>query len=556
MSDSLRIPSDVFDTDLLCFLNPNRFEDNLTTEKVKLLHKICFCRLGKLGVQAHIDEMNFTEEECNIIIDNDWGNSVNLEIKARCCDILKKKENDKRKIIIKASDTYLEVFRLTEGMDYLERACSIRSFKQVNNDDFLKVLINEISTKTLKYPHWLSNIIEVLLKSYSIEKLSSLKNEIEKCAQEMRELKEYSKERDYIDILYLLKSISKQEQHKLKALSFEVEADSILNNKEENTFYPNLPDIYHKAYQEITKINSFEPDVHKRIRDKLISANKYFIEILSKAGLSYKNPFTEEQKRKIEKWIADEKWSSSMDFVASLSDIPFASKEDVFRYMDICRKASLFSSMMGTNRLDNKGNTVGIDSPENSLRTEAHIYYRQMILYTLWTYLDKAANMKLFIEEDWLFYIMKSEMPSFLQDEDRLVFWVKGLIAGFNKDFMTASHILTPQIEWALRSIAEAYHGSLVKLEEERQDEATLGTILKYLDNVMHEEIRFEIESFLQSGIDTNFRNKLSHGLLSSFEVMQSGIFLWWLCIKLFFDIDRIIIVDNDLKHGLTDMLD
>ena len=50
---------------------------------------------------------------------------------------------------------------------------------------------------------------------------------------------------------------------------------------------------------------------------------------------------------------------------------------------------------------------------------------------------------------------MKNRMPYFLQDEDRLIFWAKGLMSGFNKDFMTASHILIPQMEWALRSIAE-----------------------------------------------------------------------------------------------------
>ncbi len=542
MNDSFKIPSDIFDTDLLCFLNPNSFEDGLTIEKVKLLHKICICKISSFGTQVYIEDVNFTEDEYNIIISNDWQNSINVEVKARCCDILKKREKDKRAIIIKASDAYLEVFRLTEGMDYLERAASIRSFKQVNNDDFLKVALNEISTKTLKYPFWLSNIVKVLLKSYSIEKLSSLKVEIEKCVQKKRESKEYSKERDYIDILYLFNSIAKQEQHKLKALSFETEADETWNNQEENTFYPNLPDLYRNAYQEINKINSIEPDIHKRIREKLVSANKYFIEILSKAGISYKMPFLEEEKRKIEKWIADEKWESSLDFIALLCNIPFASKENIEQYMNISRKGSVLSSMMGTNRLDDKGNTIGLDNPENSLRTEAHIYYRQKILYTLWTCLDKAANIKLLIEEDMLFYIMRNKMPYFLQNEDRLIFWVKGLISGFNKDFMTASHILIPQIEWALRNIAETYHGSLVKLEEERQEEATLGTILKQLGNVMHEEIRFEIESFLQSGIDVNFRNKLSHGLLSSFEVMQNGIFLWWLCMKLFFDIDRLVI--------------
>lgn len=542
MNDSFKIPSDVFDTDLLCFLNPNRFEYDLTIEKVKLLHKICICKISSFGTQVHIEDENFTEEEYNIIISNDWQNSINIEVKARCCDILKKREKDKRAIIIKASDAYLQVFRSTGDMDYLERAASIRSFKQVNNDDFLKVALTEISIKTLKYPFWLSNIVKVLLKSYSVEKLSSLKVEIEKCVQEKRESKEYNKERDYIDILYLFNSVTKQEQHKLKALSFETEADEIWNNQGENTFYPNLPDLYHNAYQEINEINSIEPNIHKRILEKLIRANKYFVEILSKAGISYKMPFLEEEKKKIEKWIADEKWESSLDFIALLRNIPFASKENIEQYMNVSRKGSVLSSMMGTNRLDDKGNTIGLDDPENSLRTEAHIYYRQKILYTLWMCIDKAANMKLLMEEDMLFYIMKNRMPYFLQEEDRLIFLAKGLMSGFNKDFMTASHILIPQMEWALRSIAEAHHGSLVKLEEERQEEATLGTILKQLGNVMHEEIRFEMESFLQSGIDVNFRNKLSHGLLSSFEVMQYGIFLWWLCIKLFFDIDRIVI--------------
>lgn len=210
--------------------------------------------------------------------------------------------------------------------------------------------------------------------------------------------------------------------------------------------------------------------------------------------------------------------------------------------MAISRNGSILSSIMGTNRLDDKGNTIGIGNPENSLRTEAHIYYRQKILYALWMCMDKAASMQLLIEEDMLFYIMKNRMPYFLRDEDRLIFWAKGIMSGFNKDFMTASHILIPQIEWALRNIAEINHGSLVKLGEERQEEATLGAILKQLENVIDEEIRFEVESFLQSGIDVNFRNKLSHGLLSSFEIMQYGIFLWWLCIKLYFDIDRIVI--------------
>jgi hypothetical protein len=129
MNDHFKIPSDIFDTDLLCFLNPNRFEDDLIIEKVKLLHKICICKISNFGTQVHIEDVNFTENEYNIIISNDWQNTINVEIKARCCDILKKREKDKRAIIIKASDAYLDVFRLTEEMDYLERAASIRNLE-------------------------------------------------------------------------------------------------------------------------------------------------------------------------------------------------------------------------------------------------------------------------------------------------------------------------------------------------------------------------------------------------------------------------------------------
>jgi hypothetical protein len=94
-----------------------------------LLHKISFCRISDFGRQEHIDNIDLTEEEYSIIIDNDWQNHLNLEIKARCCDLLKKKERDKRELTIKASNAYLEVYRLTEEMDYLERAISIRNFK-------------------------------------------------------------------------------------------------------------------------------------------------------------------------------------------------------------------------------------------------------------------------------------------------------------------------------------------------------------------------------------------------------------------------------------------
>ena len=56
------------------------------------------------------------------------------------------------------------------------------------------------------------------------------------------------------------------------------------------------------------------------------------------------------------------------------------------------------------------------------------------------------------------------------------------------------------------------------------------------LQGVIEEEILYEIESFLNHGIDVNFRNNLSHGLLTPFEIEKYGIYLWWICLKLYFE--------------------
>jgi hypothetical protein len=220
-------------------------------------------------------------------LDNDWQDHPNLEIKARCCDLLKKKERDKRELTIKASNVYLEVYRLTEEMDYLERAISIRNFKQANSDEFLEIILIEILNKTIQYPFWLANIVKALVKSYSSEK----------CLQEAKISKTYHTEKQYIDVLFLLKSISKQESYKLKALSFESEAENIWNNQEENTFYPNLPQLYHNAYKEIAEIKSAESEISQCIKKKLIRANTYFAEFLSKVGIRTEIPFGEDEKK-------------------------------------------------------------------------------------------------------------------------------------------------------------------------------------------------------------------------------------------------------------------
>ena len=163
------------------------------------------------------------------------------------------------------------------------------------------------------------------------------------------------------------------------------------------------------------------------------------------------------------------------------------------------------------------------------------MYSRQKRLYLIQEYLYLHKWSKIKTEEDFLYYYLRENKPEFV-DEDNIIFWEKGIHAGLDGDFITASFILTPQVEHALYKIAQIKDGNITSLEKKRQLSPTLGAIIPILEDVFDEEVHFEISSFLQGEIDVNFRNKLLHGLFKHFEIEKYGPYLWWLSLKIYLD--------------------
>ena len=155
-------------------------------------------------------------------------------------------------------------------------------------------------------------------------------------------------------------------------------------------------------------------------------------------------------------------------------------------------------------------------------------------MYAIWSYLDLIRFNRIEVVSNDVYNILLANKNDFIE-EDNLFLWSKGITAGLNKDFVTASHILMPQLEHALHNMAEIANGIITSLEKKRQEEPTLGKILPLLKNIIKDEILFELDSFLQSGADINFRNNLLHGLFSPFEIDKYGIYLWWLALKIYF---------------------
>jgi hypothetical protein len=111
-SNKIEIPTELHGTDLLCFLYPSNYETEKEKQAIELLSKICATNLIDPDKFNLIQDLKLTDEEKNLVLQNEWNNSGNLEVKARCNDVLCQFEKkDKRQIIANTSDDYLSAYK-------------------------------------------------------------------------------------------------------------------------------------------------------------------------------------------------------------------------------------------------------------------------------------------------------------------------------------------------------------------------------------------------------------------------------------------------------------
>lgn len=119
--------------------------------------------------------------------------------------------------------------------------------------------------------------------------------------------------------------------------------------------------------------------------------------------------------------------------------------------------------------------------------------------------------------------------------ESRRKSFIKGLMAGFNKDFITALNILIPQVENSIRYLAEACGDIIYNLDDGIEKLKTLHAILDLpnLTNALDEDLLFNLKAIFTSQYCLNMRNEIAHGTIddinfSSFEALYT----WWFIFK------------------------
>jgi hypothetical protein len=133
------------------------------------------------------------------------------------------------------------------------------------------------------------------------------------------------------------------------------------------------------------------------------------------------------------------------------------------------------------------------------------------------------------------FIHLSSQSPIVPYGRERL--FGKAVFAGYECDFVTALHLMVPQIEHMVRWHLKEVGVKTTSLDQNGiETENGLCTLIDMPEaiNIFGEDIVFEISALYCGKFGKNLRNDLAHGLLddSSCQSVYS-IYAWWLCLKL-----------------------
>ncbi len=123
--------------------------------------------------------------------------------------------------------------------------------------------------------------------------------------------------------------------------------------------------------------------------------------------------------------------------------------------------------------------------------------------------------------------------------EDRKEAYIKGIMAGFSRDFLTSLYILVPQAENSIRELAKICGEPIYNLNEDGTEELkTMHAILELegIKDNLDEDFLLAIKTIFCSKFGFNMRNDIAHGLLSDEQSCSyQALYTWWFILKMCF---------------------
>jgi hypothetical protein len=138
-------------------------------------------------------------------------------------------------------------------------------------------------------------------------------------------------------------------------------------------------------------------------------------------------------------------------------------------------------------------------------------------------------------EEDFVDLAMQSPIVP----KDRARLFGKALFAGYDRDFVTALHLLIPQIEHMVRIHLKNSGAQTTNLDKNGiENENGMSTLMEHpnAEKVFGKNMVFELRALFCDASGPNLRNELAHGLLSEDHCNSvAALYAWWFALKLVF---------------------
>jgi hypothetical protein len=124
--------------------------------------------------------------------------------------------------------------------------------------------------------------------------------------------------------------------------------------------------------------------------------------------------------------------------------------------------------------------------------------------------------------------------------KDRVRLFGKALFSGYDGDFVTALHLLVPQLEHLVRHHLKQSGAKTTMLDVNGiENEIGLSSLmdLPEVERIFGVNLSFEIRGLFCDPFGPNLRNELAHGLLDD-EACQSiyAVYAWWFGLRLIFN--------------------
>ncbi|MDD5689341.1 MAG: DUF4209 domain-containing protein [Caldisericia bacterium] len=139
-----------------------------------------------------------------------------------------------------------------------------------------------------------------------------------------------------------------------------------------------------------------------------------------------------------------------------------------------------------------------------------------------------------YISEDDIFELIKN---CDLINYHRLSLWSKGLHYGFDFDFETAMHILSPQMESLIRNIFKLHNKKTNGIDDNGVETVlSINSLLhqETASELFQEDLLFELKAIFIDPLGFNMRNNIAHGLVDDrLNYSNASVYTWFFCLRL-----------------------